>query len=501
MPNRTKPPWAQPIRTLARAAICKTRRAPNAPVQRSALAQLIAAALTAVVVAAVVRHAWKEAVAWKSNWQRPHWKRPRWTSRLTLPGASVAMSLAVACIVVAGGFTWAHYSPDPPNSAESATQPVTTPEIRQTPRDVVTPTTERAAQPPVTSQPDGDPINGSVDELTMPGRSQPPYDPPDSAELDIAVLEPTTTEAAPPASVSLLEFAPAQTPLLGDAPAAARSWYVSWLTGDTEVDTYNAYLRACAQAMTTPPGLVVVSFGRQVGGGATGFNPANPIPYDNLAATASAFARGLHECSDGNWMLSLGTSNNGGVTDHNGFEGGRLWAGLVNDAAERSSGLRVEVIGGIDMEPAWGPVAQGRAWLDGYLNATGRAMVNFGSADGCPRTYDPAVGCANGWTLDDMVHVATGAGQTLWMAPEIYDNNGALAAQWATIAAHGSARGIPVRFIAVVTQQGACITVDDPACPRLDNSPAEAWNQFRDVLAAYGNITFQPPWYATDIDW
>jgi hypothetical protein len=286
-------------------------------------------------------------------------------------------------------------------------------------------------------------------------------------------------------------------------PPAAKSWYVAWLSGDAGVDAERAYLRACDQARTSPAGLVVVSFGRQVAGGATGFQRDTSIPYATLSAASAGFARGLHDCSndESNWILALGTSNNGGVTDHNGFEGGRAWAGMVDESAALSAGLRVEVVGGIDMEPAWGPPGQGRSWIDGYVGSTDRLMVNFGSADGCPRTHDAGAQCAGGWTLDDMVYVASGASPTLWMVPEIYDNNGVLAAQWATIAAHGSHGGEPVRFLGVMTQFGACRSVDDPACPRLDNTPQEAWLQLHGALAAYGGIEFHPARYATDIDW
>jgi hypothetical protein len=319
------------------------------------------------------------------------------------------------------------------------------------------------------------------------------------AEAEAAIVDVAGVVEGP----AMLSAQVLETPAPHEPPGAARSWYVAWLSGDPAIDRDVAYLRACDQARHSPAGLVVVSFGRQVAGGATGFMRNASVPYTTLVDASNAFARGLHDCSspDATWLLSLGTSNNGGATAHNGFDGGRLWGELVEATAALSSDLRVEVVGGIDMEPAWGPIGQARSWLDGFAAATGRMLVNFGSADGCPRAFEPGAECANGWTLDDMVHVASGASSALWMAPEVYDRRGIMAAQWATIAAHGSNTGKPVRFLGVVSQQGACRTVQDPNCARLDNSPEDAWRQFADALGAYPGIAFHPPHLATDIDW
>ena len=118
------------------------------------------------------------------------------------------------------------------------------------------------------------------------------------------------------------------------------------------IDTAIPVIRAaaCDQARKVRQGIVVLSFGMQVDGGASGFEKTRKLTYDDIAATTSAWASGLAECGTGPWEVSIGTSNSGGKTKYNGFSGGQLWAQVV----ERTRSIadpRVTVTGSVDIEP------------------------------------------------------------------------------------------------------------------------------------------------------
>ena len=142
-----------------------------------------------------------------------------------------------------------------------------------------------------------------------------------------------------------------------------------------------SYEKQLALLQKVRRGVVVLSFGKQVDGGANGFG--KNILNSEMVATTSAWAAGLAECGPGPWEVAIGTSNSGGVTAFNGYLGGRSWSKLVA-AARAESDPRVVISGAVDLEPGWGPSGQARAWVDGYVDSTTARLWNFGSADGCP---------------------------------------------------------------------------------------------------------------------
>jgi hypothetical protein len=230
---------------------------------------------------------------------------------------------------------------------------------------------------------------------------------------------------------------------------------------------------ACEHAQRVPQGIMVLSFGKQVEGGSSGFGIALTAA-DIVAATAQV-AGGLAECASGPWEVAVGTSNSGG------YDGGVFWAQIV-EQARAASDPRVLISGANDIEPSWGPVAQARAWVDGFVASSPRRLWNFGSADGCPQSVG-GMRCNNGWTIDDVLWVSSHAGPTVMVMPQIHTQSGSQARQWAVIAARGLELNNPVRIGAVGFQTSACAQVRG-GCPTTGNTAWQAWQQLRDALDA-----------------
>jgi hypothetical protein len=236
---------------------------------------------------------------------------------------------------------------------------------------------------------------------------------------------------------------------------------------------------ACEQAQKVRQGIVILSFGRQLATGTTGFG--NPISPDTIVATAAAWSEGLAACGRGPWEVSIGTSNSGGRTRYNGFDGGKVWGELVA-RAQREANPRVLVTGSVDIEPGWGPAPQARKWVDGYVSATNIRLWNFGSADGCPQSVGRLT-CGNGWTVDDVLWVSSHAGPNVIAMPQIHTQSGSQARQWAVLSARALELGKPLRIGAITVQTAACAQVRG-GCPTTGVSAWDGWTQLRNALDA-----------------
>lgn len=265
---------------------------------------------------------------------------------------------------------------------------------------------------------------------------------------------------------------------------------------DTAVPVIRA--AACDQARKVPRGVVILSFGRQVKGGASGFSSSS-ITHAEIVATTAAWAAGLAECGSGPWEVSIGTSNSGAVTAWNGYSGGQVWARLV-DQARAASDPRVAVTGSVDLEPGWGPPGQARAWVDGYVATTSVRLWNFGSADGCPQSVSTKLTCNNGWTIDDVLWVSTHAGPNVLAMPQIHTQSGSQARQWAVLAARGVAMAKPLRLAAITVQTAACSQVK-AGCPTTGVSAWDGWAQVRRALDAIPSAVGTPVGAPMDIRW
>ena len=236
---------------------------------------------------------------------------------------------------------------------------------------------------------------------------------------------------------------------------------------------------ACEQAQKVRQGIVVLSFGRQLATGTTGFG--NPISPDTIVATAVAWSEGLAACGRGPWEVSIGTSNSGGKTPHNGFSGGKAWGEIVVRAQQEAL-PRVAISGSVDIEPGWGPAPQARKWVDGYVSATNIRLWNFGSADGCPQSVGRLT-CGNGWTVDDVLWVSAHAGPNVIAMPQIHTQSGSQARQWAVLSARALELGKPLRIGAFTVQTAACAQVRG-GCPTTGVSAWDGWTQLRTALDA-----------------
>ena len=266
---------------------------------------------------------------------------------------------------------------------------------------------------------------------------------------------------------------------------------------DTAVPVIRA--AACDQARKVPRGIVILSFGRQVRGGSSGFTSGSPLSNNEIVATTAAWAAGLAECGTGPWEVSVGTSNSGAVTAYNGYSGGATWARLVT-RARAASDPRVAVTGSVDLEPGWGPPGQARAWVDGYVATTQIRLWNFGSADGCPQTYLSKLTCNNGWTIDDVLWVSSHAGPNVLAMPQIHTQSGSQARQWAVMAARGIAMSKPLRLAAITVQTAAC-SQRAGGCPTTGVSAWDGWTQLRSAIDRIPIAAGTPVGAPMDIRW
>ena len=241
----------------------------------------------------------------------------------------------------------------------------------------------------------------------------------------------------------------------------------------------------------------MLSFGAQRASGSTGFGTA--ISPSQIVATASAWATGLAECGKGPWEVSIGTSNSGSVTAHNGYMGGIAWAKIVA-AAQAESDPRTIISGSVDLEPGWGPPGQARAWVDGYVRTTNARLWNFGSADGCPQTVGTDLTCNNGWTIDDVLWVSAHAGPNIYAMPQIHTKSGAMSRQWAVLSARALKMKMPMRLAGLTVQTAACSQIRG-GCPTTGISAWDGWTQLRKALDAIPSTAGTPLGAPMDIRW
>jgi hypothetical protein len=251
------------------------------------------------------------------------------------------------------------------------------------------------------------------------------------------------------------------------------------------IDTAIPVIRsaACDHARRVSRGVVILSFGRPVVGGASGFGQM--ISFAQMKATAAAWSAGLAECGVGPWEVSIGTSNSGKVDKYNGYTGGAQWGRMIEES-QSFADPRVRITGSVDIEPGWGPAGNARAWVDGYVSATQIRLWNFGSADGCPQSISTKITCNNGWTIDDVLWVSSHAGDNVVAMPQIHTKSGSQARQWAVLAARGIQMGKPLRLAAITVQTAACTQVRG-GCPTTGVAAWDGWTQLRTYLD--GNIT------------
>jgi hypothetical protein len=294
-----------------------------------------------------------------------------------------------------------------------------------------------------------------------------------------------------------------------EAPRATTSRYIS------TVDPAHHYAMGCAAGRAGERGTVILAFGQPwVENGIYGViyyrRPGYPFASTQVIAEATkAFLRGYWECAppDATLNLAVGTNNYRGATlqlDTSRAHGqawgqmiGQLHTWLENEAPPGVRG-RLAVFGGNDIEMSWNTPALTKAWVEGYVQATSRPFINFGTCDGCPTTGNPTQRPNNGWTVEDVWQV-NGPSYVIPF-PEIYLRNGVNADQWYRMSLYGALnKGSKLNFGGLLTQWQAC--QDRGTCGGLtDNTPQQGWQQLQSALNADPRtaMPLPPP---SDITW
>jgi hypothetical protein len=245
------------------------------------------------------------------------------------------------------------------------------------------------------------------------------------------------------------------------------------------------YRTGCTDGQSGVSGLRVLFFGTQEADGkirppgTTITSTAPRVDEASIERASMGWIRGFTRCGSANAVVAIATNNksDGGV---GGAEAGTRWAKLVERVAAATPADRVTVGGGLDGEPSWSGPDWARGWVDGFVHASTRGLYVAASADGC--LVGDGDRCNNGWSVEDVYHMATGAGTTVYAVPQIYRTDGIQARQWAGISQFGDkSHHQPVRFASALTQQMAC--KQKPPCDNTDNSPGNARDQLGEALA------------------
>jgi hypothetical protein len=323
-------------------------------------------------------------------------------------------------------------------------------------------------------------------------RSRPPGRPP---------LLPALTVLLATAFVACADPGPSAPPAPPPSPPVSASTYLR-TTDPVALDELGCRQGTAARTGGGPDRVAVLAFGkpRRVDGaiGVSVFGPGFASVAD-VEAAATAYAQGYARCAAPNGpalVMAVGTSNFG---DQVTYEHGRAWAGMVNDVNERLTELgvapQVEAAGAADLELGWNSPAVTRRWVDGYGSAARWPYYDFGEALACP----PAGPCHGRWTQEDVWYVAWGAPFARPL-PEIYSENGVMAAQWYRLSLYGYLRhGTRMTIAGVVSQARAC-TQTSNGCEGLANQPADAWSQLWAALNRDPRTAQPLPW-STDFGW
>jgi hypothetical protein len=271
------------------------------------------------------------------------------------------------------------------------------------------------------------------------------------------------------------------------------SHYLRNLTGSARHDRAELRAMGAFDAAHNPSGhryLVLLHMGGQYRGGAVLSATTRWISYSAQVTAVKAYIDGYVSRRKANApvLIAVSTNNDGAVSR----AAGRTWANSVVDPIARHAARYhgVAVAGGNDMEPGFyaGPRAS-RAWLSGYLSATGRKFVFVGSADGCPLSSRGR--CNNGWTTRDLHYLSAGAApHRIISMPQIY--NTAMPLQWRNISADGAHK---VNFGGPLTEWTACAQAH--SCYSQPN--VSAWRLLFDALASNRRTRMVALPYGTDL--
>ncbi len=309
---------------------------------------------------------------------------------------------------------------------------------------------------------------------------------------------------------------------VGVAPPSTFSYYVTptGYPGNLQAMGCDTATRMLANGLTE--GAVILDFGAatrilpDIGGtrvyGATlHSSSANWKSTYTLAQDVyTQYYLGFIACespSDVGVTLILATNTTG--KHENYTEHAAAWSGFV-DALNDGYGSGL-VVGGNDMEPdvtkGWATPSLARQWIDSWI---AQPFIGIWNPNECVYTGAAVADSASPWKKDDYYYCAQGGlnvfGSQFPMGapmPQIYNTRGKQASIWHDISAYAAtAYNDPILFGGALTQQQACIDLNDP-CTGRNNPPSQGWYQlFSDIAAdpATAAGTEFMNW-STDIAW
>jgi hypothetical protein len=291
------------------------------------------------------------------------------------------------------------------------------------------------------------------------------------------------------------------------------------------VDPAELYRRGCElgkRDLGLPGGqdnVVILDFGgpRDLGNGVYGsrlFITAARVSTSQIAAAVENFGVGYYVCTDtdnaSTLIIGVGTNNytyDGTPVYAVTAEHGRAWAAMVNDIntwfTTNGYAGQVGAVGANDIELGWNTYTATKAWLDGYDSVNQYEMINFGAIPGCPYFASPGAQCGSSgyiWNKDEVWYVTWGS-PPVYSLPEIYANSGVNAQQWYLMSLYSyQYHGLAMEFRGVMTQYKSCQVRPDSACPVLDNTPLEGFNQLNNLVNGDSRTGHWIRW-STDITW
>ncbi|HEX8078831.1 MAG TPA: fibronectin type III domain-containing protein [Jatrophihabitans sp.] len=287
-------------------------------------------------------------------------------------------------------------------------------------------------------------------------------------------------------SVATVKATPTSIPLQVTPAPISTSHYVRNLTGNATTDIALMRQMGAGDASRNPSGhsyLVLLQIGGQVEyrNGTLLSATSRFVSYPAVVTAMKAYLDGYATTQRPSAPLTLAIGTNNDI-DVN-YSAGVSWArNIVNPVAAYAASRHPAVViaGANDIEPGFSAtVGESRAWVSGYLAATGAKYVFNGSADGCS-TYATGGRCNNGWTQADMQWVSGGAAPSRTISlPQIY--NYAMPLQWKNISLTGTAAGKPrIYFGGPLTEVTAC----DQArtCDSIGN--IDAWNRLWSAISS-----------------
>ena len=304
-------------------------------------------------------------------------------------------------------------------------------------------------------------------------------------------------------------------------PQVSPGRYVRNISDGGSADVTTMHNEGCADAQSSTgagPYLTLLHLGAQSqhaplskqhpGVALTGFSEADTprLTYPQLVTALEGYLDGYVSCRTGSATVTVafGTNNDGDWQTYTAPEKGTDWATQVIEPLRShvAADSWLNVAGADDIEAGFSSTeAQAEQWVTAFLGNTSASLVQDGSADACPTTFQTGgpVACGavtddNGvtktWTQADYIRLEHGLSPgRIISLPQIYIPLQAW--QWANIA---FASGGQLTLTAALTEHAA---------DTGQFTPQQGWSALWDAMSANAAVHLTAPQIATDLrsDW